>query len=572
MRIYTHVVIDMTSGQELEAEYYEYDGPVACCGGGGNDAPATQTQTQSIDPRLFPYYQNLAQQATMQYNAVRPDWYNFDTTADMSPATQSALTRMQQLGMHGSSVTNQGTHTALQAMLGHAPGQGTLNQLAVQGDPLQRQLLTDIGLGRGVGSPTGTGTLDQMARGDLSLPGAGMLAQTSWGQYQNPADQAQAQAAQGRFGDAASQGLAATAAGQATHPMDQALANTALGRSQNPQDILTAQAAGGQFGDAASQGLGQVAAGQYQNPADLTTLKAAQGGFMGAAPFMQAYGNDIQDTINAQFARAGRTYSGGHARALAEGLGESAGKLYSEQQGQQLAAAQALGSRSQAAGQFLGSQAANARDVLGQRGFDAANVLGQRGQAAGQFLSGQSAQARQDLGQRGLAAGTTLYDQALRASLGLNDQAGQATSQRLQALSQMTDIQRAQAAAAGQLGDQALRGVALSPAMNQANLQNLGLLTQAGQMQDAYAQNDINARMAQWDLYQNRPTQALNQYASILYGQPQWGSNQTTTTGGAGSQTNPWATAAGGAMAGSAGGPWGALAGGTAGLLYGLWG
>lgn len=44
MKIYTKVVIDMSSGEELESESYEYFGPVALCGGGSGGS-----ETNTVD-------------------------------------------------------------------------------------------------------------------------------------------------------------------------------------------------------------------------------------------------------------------------------------------------------------------------------------------------------------------------------------------------------------------------------------------------------------------------------------------------------------------------------------------
>ena len=52
MKIYTKLVIDMTTDKILEEESFEYSGPVAQCGssggGGGGSQPANTTNVQTI--------------------------------------------------------------------------------------------------------------------------------------------------------------------------------------------------------------------------------------------------------------------------------------------------------------------------------------------------------------------------------------------------------------------------------------------------------------------------------------------------------------------------------------------
>ena len=52
MKVYTKLVIDMTTDEILEEESFEYNGPVAQCGssggGGGGGQPADTTQVTTI--------------------------------------------------------------------------------------------------------------------------------------------------------------------------------------------------------------------------------------------------------------------------------------------------------------------------------------------------------------------------------------------------------------------------------------------------------------------------------------------------------------------------------------------
>lgn len=50
--IYTRVVIDMASGETLEAQGYEYDGPLSLCGSGGGGSSTTNTVDYSYNWRM----------------------------------------------------------------------------------------------------------------------------------------------------------------------------------------------------------------------------------------------------------------------------------------------------------------------------------------------------------------------------------------------------------------------------------------------------------------------------------------------------------------------------------------
>jgi hypothetical protein len=39
MKVFTRITWSMSTGEVLESENFDYDGPVALCGGGGSDAP-----------------------------------------------------------------------------------------------------------------------------------------------------------------------------------------------------------------------------------------------------------------------------------------------------------------------------------------------------------------------------------------------------------------------------------------------------------------------------------------------------------------------------------------------------
>ena len=63
MKVYTRVVIDMATSEVLEADWYEYDGPVAECKKGGK-AP------KAPDPNVVSAAQTQSNQDTAAYNAA----------------------------------------------------------------------------------------------------------------------------------------------------------------------------------------------------------------------------------------------------------------------------------------------------------------------------------------------------------------------------------------------------------------------------------------------------------------------------------------------------------------------
>ena len=80
MKIYTRVVIDMATSAVLEADWYEYDGPVAECKGKGGKAP------KAPDPNVVSAAQTRSNQDTASYNAA------LNRTNTYTPAGSSEFT------------------------------------------------------------------------------------------------------------------------------------------------------------------------------------------------------------------------------------------------------------------------------------------------------------------------------------------------------------------------------------------------------------------------------------------------------------------------------------------------
>lgn len=71
MKIYNKLVIDLNSGEVLEEDSFEYAGPIAKAGGGG-DQPQTTTQTNDPWSGQMPYLRQLFGEASRLYGGGAP--------------------------------------------------------------------------------------------------------------------------------------------------------------------------------------------------------------------------------------------------------------------------------------------------------------------------------------------------------------------------------------------------------------------------------------------------------------------------------------------------------------------
>lgn len=77
------------------------------------------------------------------------------------------------------------------------------------------------------------------------------------------------------------------------------------------------------------QGIEELARGGTIDDALQYNQDVVNGDYMmGGDRFQQAYGNTIQDQLNAQFSRSGRTNSGYHSDTIAQGLGDAAARQW----------------------------------------------------------------------------------------------------------------------------------------------------------------------------------------------------------------------------------------------------
>ena len=107
MKIYTKLVIDMTTDEILEQESFEYNGPVAQCGssgGGGGSTPANTTNVQTIReaPEIEARRLGLMDQAAI--TASQPIGLPSFQVAQLSQAERGAGALAQQTGAGISSI------------------------------------------------------------------------------------------------------------------------------------------------------------------------------------------------------------------------------------------------------------------------------------------------------------------------------------------------------------------------------------------------------------------------------------------------------------------------------------
>jgi hypothetical protein len=108
MKIYTKLVIDMTTDEILEQESFEYNGPVAQCGssggGGGGSQPANTTNVQTIReaPEIEARRLGLMDQAAI--TASQPIGLPAFQVAQLSQAERGAGALAQQTGAGISSI------------------------------------------------------------------------------------------------------------------------------------------------------------------------------------------------------------------------------------------------------------------------------------------------------------------------------------------------------------------------------------------------------------------------------------------------------------------------------------
>ena len=80
MRIYTRIVLDMATGEVLESDSYEYDGPVALCGGGqSGGSSTTNTQDTEYNARMATIAEQQQAMAQQYFDFWQSDYKPLET-------------------------------------------------------------------------------------------------------------------------------------------------------------------------------------------------------------------------------------------------------------------------------------------------------------------------------------------------------------------------------------------------------------------------------------------------------------------------------------------------------------
>jgi hypothetical protein len=146
MRVITRAVLDLETLQWVDAESFEYEGPVdLCCGSDGAEQTA-QDQSQSFAKTLSTSYGSLMDQSTAAYQSasnmlqrfnqgimnpgLSPQAMAAQETAATNAAGASARNTRQQLGNLSGGTTSSGILSGVEAQLGAAADTNASNQLA----------------------------------------------------------------------------------------------------------------------------------------------------------------------------------------------------------------------------------------------------------------------------------------------------------------------------------------------------------------------------------------------------------------------------------------------------------
>lgn len=120
MKIHTRTVIDMSTWEVLEDEFYEYAGPVAEMKSGGGDT----TQTTVAQPPEFqiPYIKDVLGQANTLYNQGPVSYYPESTVAGVNPTLQEGFGNLvNQAVPYSTDIANQGAYGLNQLIQGADP-------------------------------------------------------------------------------------------------------------------------------------------------------------------------------------------------------------------------------------------------------------------------------------------------------------------------------------------------------------------------------------------------------------------------------------------------------------------
>lgn len=122
MKVYNSITLDMSTGETLHEDSYEYSGEVALAKG-GSSSPATTTQVSEPWAEQKPYLERGFQEAESLYEAGMPEFYQGKTIADPAWATTYGLQEAQKHALN----PMQGSMQSAQGLLGKTMEGGYLD-------------------------------------------------------------------------------------------------------------------------------------------------------------------------------------------------------------------------------------------------------------------------------------------------------------------------------------------------------------------------------------------------------------------------------------------------------------
>lgn len=461
MKVITRCVMEWDGEKYVvtEEDSYDYEGPVALCGGGGG----TNTVSQNSDPWAgqIPYLGDLFGRAQGQSYQHGNSLGKLGTPiSGVDPLTGVAQNLQADRALGGSPLTDAAQQQALQTTQGGYlnanPAMDVFGRIAGMGGGLRMPgaMPAAGGARSGGGMPSGHAVTPKFQGGDARFVGEDGISRTG------------AEIMIG--GDP--RGMAQTGVGS-TNPANAMFGSMFQSAGNSPVASGYQSLIGGAQNNPANQTYGQFASGQNINQGLLG--QTARGDFIGANPYLKAQFKQGADSIKEQLAPvAGHMEAFGSAnkelseRALTNLATNLYGGAYNTERANQLGAQNTL----------MGSQLQGAGGLSSNFGMGMNAQLGGLSGLSGDYRSGVNQQLGAASGFGGGFAG---------------DRAAQ-----LQAAGGMGSLYDAER-------QRQMQASGMSPGLANQDYFDIGMLGQVGQQREARGQAEIEARIRQqqmqWD-------------------------------------------------------------------------
>ena len=464
-----------------EASINPDTGLVQYKGGGGGGG----TTTNEIDPKMWPYVENVVQEAQGLYEKGAPEYYKGQTYLDPNKATSDSMSMGMKLARGGNNYLSGAQETVGNHQTSVNPA---LAQYQAMGGQNYRTGNNDaIGGFKGLqGNKITTGNNDAIG-GFKDLQGNTITSGTNEAL-------AGMRGLQGGNTNMALAGTQATANGDylQNNPNFNAVMDSAGKKASDIYNAATQNTASSasQAGRYGSNAHARLQAGNAGKLADSLANTAGQYAY-------QNYGAERANQENA----IGRL-----------------GDISNNQFNQQMQATQGLGNL---ADNQLG------RDMNAQQNTFGNQLSATQGlSSANEAQFGREMNAQQNNFSNSLSA-TQGLSSANESQFGRQDNANQNNfNNNLAATQGLGNLSESQA-------NRQLNAAGMAPSMANAQYQDIDRLSQYGQQQEGYDQTALNADIARHDYGQNANMQHLQNFANIVNGVPM-GSKSTTSNSGGG--------------------------------------